>query len=84
MALLRHRLLTYCDKNLKSIVGTQTVMIFIMKPQRQQSDRDLCRMVSAYSCISVVLVVMAAVCSVAADGCCTNGAVLTEGTTCVQ
>ena len=40
---LENRLLTYLlakkQQNVKSTVGTQTVMIFIiMKPQRQQSD----------------------------------------------
>ena len=89
---LENRLLTYLlakKQNVKSTVGTQIVMIFIMKPQRQQSDRDLCM---NGQCIPAVLCgasgdgCLGPVCSVAADGCCTNGdtAVLTEGTTCVQ
>ena len=63
-------------------------MIFIMKPLRQQSDR----FVHDGQCLPAVLCGASGdgcwgpVCSVAADGCCTNGdtAVLTEGTTCVQ
>ena len=61
----------------------------IHKGQGQQSDRDLC--VNG-QCLPAVLCGASGdgcwgpVCSVAADGCCTNGdtAVLTEGTTCVQ
>ena len=48
---LENRLLTYLlvkKQNIKVTVGTQIVMIFTMKPQRQQSDSLCTVMVSAY------------------------------------
>ena len=81
---LENRLLTYLLAKKPKVYCND-----IHKPQRQQSDRDLC--VNG-QCLPAVLCGASGdgcwgpVCSVAADGCCTNGdtAVLTEGTTCVQ
>ena len=65
-----------------------TVMIFIMK-HKDNKVTDLCmngQYLPAVLCGASGDGCWGPVCSVAADGCCTNGdtAVLTEGTTCVQ